>query len=318
MTERHLEDFRLNQIFETYLMIMSLPDHPRFEMTYNTYSIHGFYNTSDDLNDLENSKNYINNGRKVLPCILLWFLALESFINSLCKVASLIKDDNFKEVAKQDLSNRLTYAITSLTYNEVEIKKSGIYNRINEFKTFRNELFHDRNIGSEVVLKKTNFSTNPILSNQVDVFQSLIIYLEVALLFRFSIPGLDLMPNISIGNSNIFHFDKLDTLYKEYLVKYLQANLNKHGLTTKLDLSIDQFPSLPPSTLFSKGEVVVIGRVEQEEKFKHPLNQTDTSLGRTLYHNQVKSYNLPDGHTGNLNFVVDWPDLYQSKFPMRK
>ena len=116
MTERHLEDFRLNQFFETYLMVMSLPDHPRFEMTYNTYSIHGFYNTTDDLNDLENSKNYINNGRKVLPCISLWFLALESFVNSLCKVASLIKDDNFKEIAKQDLSSRLTYAIISLNY----------------------------------------------------------------------------------------------------------------------------------------------------------------------------------------------------------
>ena len=154
-----------------------------------------------------------------MPCISLWFLALESFVNSLCKVASLIKDDNFKEIAKQDLSSRLTYAIISLNYNEIEIKKSGIYNRINEFKTFRNELFHDRNIGSEVVLKKTNFSTNPILSNQVDVFQSLIIYLEVALLFRFSIPGLDLMPNISIGNSSVFHFDKLDILYNEYLVK---------------------------------------------------------------------------------------------------
>jgi len=309
MTKRNLEDFRLNQFFSTYLAILSLPNQPKFEMAYNSYSIHAFYNTSDDIKDLENSKKYVNNGRNVLPCISLWFLALESFTNSICKLIALKKSDNISKIVKLDITSRLTYILNSLNYDEVAIKNLGIYGRINEFKMFRNELFHDRNFGNHLQLKKTKFSTNPQLSNQIDVFQSLLIYLEVLSLLRFVIPGIDLMPNISIGNSKILHYDKLDILYNDYLLEYFKRTLQKHNLKTELETSINNFPSLNSSSFFNKGEIVVVARVEQEEKFNYSLNQTNTNIGQSIYENIISNYKLPDGHSSGLNFIVDWNDF---------
>lgn len=309
MIKKNIEDFRLNEFFGTYLIILSLPNKPKFEMAYNSYSINGFYSTSDDIKDLENSNKYVNNGRNVLSCISFWFLALESFTNCICKVVALKKSDNINDLVKLDITSRLTYILNSLNYDELSIKKSGIYGRINEFKMFRNELFHDRNFGNHLQFKKTKFSPNPQLSNQVDVLQSLIIYLEVLMLLRFVIPGIDLMPNISIGNSKIFRYDKLDRLYNDFLLDHFKKTLQKHNLETELETSISHFTSLSSSLFFSKGEVVVIERVKQEDKFNYPLNQSYTDISKSIYENIISNYNLPDGHNSGLNFIIEWNDF---------
>lgn len=309
MLKKNIEEFRLNEFFGTYLTILSLPNQPKFEMAYNLYSINGFYSTSDDIRDLENSKKYVNNGRNVLSCISFWFLALESFTNCICKVVALKKSDNINNLVKLDITSRLTYILNSLNYDELLIKQTGLYGRINEFKMFRNELFHDRNFGNYLQFNKTKFSPNPQLSNQTDIFQSLIIYLEVLSLLRFVIPGIDLMPNISIGNSKFFHYDKLDRLYNDFLLDYFKKSLQKHDLKTELKTSISHFTSLSSSSFFSKGEVVIMERTKQEEKFDYPLNQSDTNIGQSIYQNIINEYNLPDGHTSGLNFIIDWNDF---------
>lgn len=315
---KHLEDFRHNEYLATYLMLMSDAANPKVEMTYNEYAMHGFYSLSDDISDLENEKNFVNNGRRTLPSIALWYLSFEAFINSLCKIVSYVFDKDPQLQIKKDIGSRLNYLFTELGYDENEIKKTGLYNRVNEFRQFRNELFHDRNVGDEIPFKKTNFSSIPVFSNQVDTFQAAIITIEVMTLFRYSIKGLDLMPNISIGNSKILHFDKLDTLYLKYLKPYFEKVLLKHKLLTKLSLDISTFKSLPPNKLIFQGEIVVIGRIEQEDKFKYPLDTTTTSIGRDLYTQIVQSYNLPNGHISGLNFIVDWQDFYKSRYPMRR
>ncbi len=310
--KKNLEYFRLNEYLGTYLFLNNNRIEDKFEMSYNDYSIHAFYSTSDDLSDLENEKNFINNGRRTVISISLWFLALESFINSICKITCLAKSIDFKPISKKDLGSRLTFLIDTLKYDELTIKKTGIYGRINEFKQFRNELFHDRNLQNEIEFKKTNFSSVPLKSNQVDTFQALLIYLEVALLFRYCIPGIDLMPNISIGNSQVLHFDKLDILYKNYLANYFKEILGKHNLSTDLDLSITDYTALRVSTIFIEGEIGVMGRIEQAEEFKYPINQLKTQIGQNIYHKIINDYNLPTGHTSGLNFIIDWPSFYIS------
>jgi hypothetical protein len=315
---RYLEDFRHNEYLDIRFLILSDSRHPKIEMTYNYYSMHGFYGTSDDLNDLENEKNFINNGKKTLSSIALWYLAFEGFINSLCKVVCHLNGKKVDPILRKEIGSRFSFLIKELQYNEMKIKKSGIYNRMNEFRQYRNELFHDRNIGEEINFSKTNFSSIPFMSNQTDTFQAILIYLEVVTLFRYVFTGLDIMPNISIGNSSILHFDKLDSLYNKYLRPYFEKVLVKHNLKTKLNLDIANFASLPPSEIVQQGEIVIIGRREQEEKFKHALNQSQTTIGLDTYTQIVKDYNLPEGHTSGENFIIDWESFRQSKFPMRR
>lgn len=315
---RYLEEFRHNEYLSPYLMLLSDRANPKVEMTYNQYAMHGFYSLSDDINDLENERNFVNNGRRTLPSIALWYLSLEAYINGLCKIIAYVFEKDPQALIKKDIGSRISYLLSELSYDESEIKKTGIYNRVNEFRQFRNELFHDRNIGEEIIFKRTNFSSIPVFSNQVDTFQAVIITIEIMTLFRYSIKGLDLMPNISIGNSKILHFDKLDILYTKYLKPFFEQTLIKHELTTKLDLNINDFRSLPPNEVIHQGEIVVINRIEQEEKYKYTLNQTPSNIGRNMYNKIVEEYNLPEGHVSGLNFIVDWEDFYKSKYPIRR
>ena len=236
----------------------------------------------------------------------------------LCKVVSFIFAKDPEVPIKKDIGSRLNFLLTELQYDEMEIKKSGLYNRINEFREFRNELFHDRHVGEEISFKRTNFSSIPVLSNQVDIFQSLILVIEVMTLFRYSIKGLDLMPNISMGNSAILHFDKLDSLYLKYLRPFFEQSLKKHNLKTRLNLDINNFSSLPPNKLIHQGEIAPINRVEEQDKFKFKLDQSTTTIGRDLYHKIVQDYALPDGHVSGLNFILDWPEFHKSGFLMRR
>jgi|JI10StandDraft_1071094.scaffolds.fasta_scaffold52312_2 hypothetical protein len=310
--KKNIEHFRLNEYLGTYLFVNNGRLEDKVEMTFNDYAMHAFYSTSDDIADLENEKNFINNGRRTIISISLWFLALESYVNNICKITCLAKGKDFKALSKLDLGSRLTFLIQALEYDEIKIKQTGLYSRINEFKQFRNELFHDRNFQHELEFKKTRFSTIPFKSNQADTFQALLITLEVILLFRYCIPGIDLMPNISIGNSSILHFDKLEELYNKYLRVYFKETLSKHNLFTELNLDTDQFLLLEPSAFFIEGEIGVMERIEQADEFKHDINQATTSIGRSLYQKILSDYNLPAGHASGLNFVINWPKFYAS------
>lgn len=236
----------------------------------------------------------------------------------MCKVVSYVfgKDPNLP--IKKDICSRLNFLFTELKYDESKIRKLGIYNRVNEFRQFRNELFHDRNTGEEIKFKKTKFSSLPVFSNQVDTFQAFLIFIEVVILFRYSFKGLDIMPNTPIGSSNIMYFDKLDNLYNKYLKPYFEQTLLKQNLETKINLNINSFISLPPNDPIYQGEIVIVSRIKQDIKFEHSLNQTITSMGKDLYFKIVESYNTTDDHFKSLNFVLDWPELYKSKFPMRR
>ena len=70
-------------------------------------------------------------------------------------------------------------------YTDIE-KNSFLFE---EFKTFRNEIFHDRIFNSEVTFNKTKFSSIPYLANQVDIVQSSVIALEIFEAFRFVYAG---------------------------------------------------------------------------------------------------------------------------------
>jgi hypothetical protein len=92
---------------------MSISGNPKVEMTYNDYAMHGFYSLSDDQNDLENEKNFVNNGRRTLPSIALWYLSFEAFINSLSKIVSYVFDKDPQVQINKEIGSRLNYLFKS-------------------------------------------------------------------------------------------------------------------------------------------------------------------------------------------------------------
>jgi hypothetical protein len=275
------------------------------------YSNHGFANTMSDIQDLENQDNFINNGRRNTLSISMWFLALEAYINALCKVTCIIKQISVDEIIKKEISGRIVFLIEQLGYDKMKINKTGVFNRVSEFRRFRNEIFHDRHSGEELKFEKTLFSSIPIRSSQVDVFQSLQIFLEVVSLFRFAIPGLDLMPNIAVGNETELKFEKLDTIYSRFLAPFFQRVLIKRNLEIELELSFTLY-QLDPSVIFKVGEIIPIIKILQDKKY-NISNLQKTNLGEELYNLILNS----DESTTGINFTKDFQDLRLFRLEMR-
>jgi len=79
-----------------------------------------------------------------------------------------------------------------------ELGRTGIAAKVHEFSIYRNEIFHDRSLGKKLKFYKTVFSPLSVESNHVDALQGLRIFLELASFLRYSIPGLDTMPDIAM------------------------------------------------------------------------------------------------------------------------
>jgi hypothetical protein len=314
MKLRNLEDFRLNEYLMPKLVLLNSSPADGIEMSYTMYALHAFHNTYQDIQDLEQQSTFVNNGKRSSISIALWFLALESLINCLCKIACQKENKDFsRDLGGKSISTRLDFVFNTYNVDGLALKQTGLVTRINEFLQFRNEIFHDRNFGEQLKFSKTNFSTLPFYNNQVDVFQSLLIFLEIACALRYIIKELDLMPNISIANQDVLIFEKLDTLYLILLRPYFEKVLAKHNLTTQLNLDISKFYSQKPNEndYFKRGEVVPVFRLMQENKFKHNLSQEDTNIGVELYNQVVESYQKPKGHHDSMNFMINWPKLYE-------
>jgi hypothetical protein len=309
---RNLEDFRLNEYLSEYLAIIADGPDAKVEMSYNHYAIHAFYSTMEDIRDLETQATFVNNGRRSGISIALWFLALESFVNCICKISCLKEKTDFDQLRTKSISKRLDYVFQVFHIDGLALKKSGLISKINEFQQFRNEIFHDRNFGEKIEFHKTNFSPIPFFSNQVDVMQALLIFLETSYALRYCIKELDLMANISIGNAEVLIFEKLDKAYRSILCPYFEAALKKQDLKTYLNLDIAAFYQAAPNgnDYFGRGEVLPVFRREQKDEYKHKLSEAKTNIGVEIYNAVVHSYNKPPGHNDSPNFMLDWNKLF--------
>jgi hypothetical protein len=250
-------------------------------ITYPYYSIKAFYFSCQNLEQLERSKGVINQGNISISAIGFWFLAVEAFINTLLKIACFVENKDFKEFRGKDIGSRLSAVFDLLKTGKQDFYRSGILPRLEEFKTFRNEVFHDRFFDSEVQFHKTSFSSIPYLANQVDVVQASIIALEIFQAFRFVYPGLDLMPDIFIQKNSSSGFIKYDVLCKEVVLPLFSQALSKHSLETDLVTEPLEI-GLSESSILQKGDVKIIIRAFREEDFFYSANDIETSIGVDL------------------------------------
>jgi hypothetical protein len=283
-----LEDFRKDNIGQIYAWFPQKgnDESSMLLITYPYYAIKAFYFSCQNLEQLEQSKGMINRGNVSISAIGFWFLAVEAFVNTLLKIACFLENRDFKEFRGKDVGSRLSLVFDLLKIGKQDFYRSGILPRLEEFKIFRNEVFHDRFFDSEVQFHKTSFSPVPYLANQVDVVQASIIALEIFQAFRFVYSGLDLMPDIFIQKNSSFGFIKYDFLFREVILPLFSKSLSKHSLIT--DLTIGPIGiSLPESSMLRKGDVHIIIRAFHKEDTFYSANDIETSIGVDLF-NKVR------------------------------
>lgn len=277
-----LEDLRYENLGEIFAWFPEIGDQEEqmVLISYPKYSIRAFYYSCKSLEQLEKSKNYINQGNNNLDAIGFWFMAIESYINSILKVSCIIQGDGFSNYVKQDVAGRMSAFCEMLSLNKVEFYKSGNFQRFQEFKRFRNEIFHDRFDNKSLTFKKTKFSSVPYLCNQVDLMQSSLIALEFFSAFRYSFPGLDLMPSIFIQKDDSFGFVKYDVLYSQLMKPLFEESLKKHELQTDLNTEPSRF-TLHDSPLLKCGQVRFLTRAYPKKEGQR-ANDTTTSFSENL------------------------------------
>ncbi len=286
-----LEQLRHNELGTHYFSLVTKPDHKVY-LTYQLHTNKAFYYTLNDLIELEGSRlSRIGTGNETHSAISFWFLALESYLNCLFKLVCLKKNLEFKVYKSQDLGKRLSSLVDLLELDKKVFNENGIIGKLNEFCLFRNELFHDRHFADEVGFKKTLFSSIPVLSNQVDTFQALLIYIEITSLLRYAIPGIDFMPDAVIKNDSYALWEKIDICYERVLKPSLLAGLKKHNITTHLELNLPAITNFR-SSVIGRGEIQCYLTAEQEQEYFIQTNDLVTHHVQETYQNFVNEYNL--------------------------
>lgn len=239
-----------------------------------------FYTSGDQLEALELSNEQINQGASNLVAVGMWFMGIESYVNSLLRITCLVTGNSFDDFKKKDFGPRLTSLFDLLRIDRKPFYEST-FQQLEEFKQYRNELFHDRTSDKPLVFKKTLFSGNPFFANQVDTMQAAKIAVCTFEAFRYAIPTLDLMPQVMILKKGLFFYKKLDELYTELLEPLFHKSLEKHRLTTQLETRLNQ-AKLESSPIFEGLQIEVLLKAVPDKKFDIKPSQEKTSIGKDL------------------------------------
>lgn len=154
----------------------------------------GFFNdalkmTNELLDSFDSAQfRYVNS--KLLNCIGLWFLAMESGISTVFKILSLNHEiekyrnlpEKFAEIPKIVGSNIIP---SSLQVSELQ-----------EFCCFRNATFHDLYYErKDTQYTKTLFSKIPAYANEIDMIEAARISINSLNFYRYAIQGVSLIEN---------------------------------------------------------------------------------------------------------------------------
>lgn len=278
-----LEQLRENDIGTTSAWIPSLGNgaESMARLTYLQFTHLAFYYSAQQIEQLEFSTEQIQQGNAPQTAVGLWFISIEAYVNSILRIACLVKKASFDELKTKDFGPRI-----KALFDILEIDRTPYYERafqkLEEFKRYRNELFHDRTNDKPIEFHKTIFNGNPMYANQADVMQASAIALETYQSFRHVIPGVDLMPQIMVTKEESFFYAKLDHLYHEVLRPHFLSALAKHSLTSSVDLDITAAP-LDESKIFSNTEVQILLKATPNEKFHTTPSREKTQIGKVLF-----------------------------------
>ena len=207
------------------------------KITYPDYVNRAFDFTIQSIEQIEKSEDKVRSGNIDISAISLWFLSIESYINSILKITCVANKVDFRNHAGKTMEGRISTTLEILGKDKRAFYRSGIFAKLKDYMTFRNEIFHDRTYLKPLQFRNTSFCSIPYMANIVDSMQSAIIAFEIFYAFQHVIPKVDLMPDIFVQKDDSFGFLKYSLVYNEFLSPYFVSVLKKHNLTSGLKLN---------------------------------------------------------------------------------
>jgi hypothetical protein len=278
-----LEDLRRNDLGTFSAWLPKLGNSPRSmtHLTFPYFATNAFYFSAQQIEQLETTSAIIHQGNAVQNTIGLWFIAIEAYVNSILRISCLLINTPFEAYKNKEFGPRLTALLRFLDIDRAPFYEDS-FQRLEEFKRYRNELFHDRTNDKPLKFQKTLFSGNPMYANQIDVMQAAVIALEVFEAFRYTFAGLDLMPQVKVDKGGSFFFSPVDRLYNCVLGPYFEMAIAKHSLSSLINLDIRMSP-LDTSHLANKGDVQILVKAIPDGEFNHSASQQQTRFGPTIF-----------------------------------
>ena len=290
----NLEDFRNEDLGYIIWGIENKPA-TRIACPHTVYVKSGYRDIIEMLKRIENPKNmfYIHNDVSYMGMSTLWFLSIESFINSLLKLFCLMKKDNFDKYKAWNLHKRIFKVFDLAELDSSSFRKSGVLPELQEFQEFRSVIFHDTYNNKAINFKKTNFSKKPVFCNIIDVIQGMKIALEIFDSFRYILPGWDIMPNVPIHNykKDMFYHEKLDEFWNKVFKSYVFKVFEKHNLETTLDFDYT-IVNVKPAKI-SANEKIIIG-----------IQATPTLKNRIKINENTSDYLIDEIENFDKNVIV--------------
>lgn len=275
MELQKLETFRENDYGHQCFFLATSPP-ITLSINYDLIATQAYRFTSRCLWELEHSEESLNNGLDQLPAISMWFQSIHSFLNSLLQLNCLKRGENFEQLNQYSLEVKYNHLLSQFGI-VLTGKEHVLQEMLSDFSSF--ELASRRSFINEEQKKyhKAKFSGRPMQLNQADVLQCMVIAVEVFQSFRFTIAGLDLMPCISIQVTDHVVFDRLDLLFRSVIIPSVRDILAKQKLTLDLEFETDM-DSYPVNGLFTERDVLVIGKVIEDNHYKRQGGMENTNI----------------------------------------
>lgn len=224
-----LEDFRNQQIMGEVAIHNPYFNGQPLPFLFHDTATAAFLMTKDALHNMQ-LQEFIGANGFCLPGVGLWFQATESYISTIYKLA----------VAESAHTGRSIQTVRKVEEKLIQINQyfslsisASTKNRLQEFAAFRNGIFHDLTLVRNTTYSHTVFSARPEKLNEVDLIQAARVAIDIFVTYRYLIKGVDLMPQVWIGNQ----YADLDSLADEVLYPAFTEILSLKGLSTQVDLS---------------------------------------------------------------------------------
>jgi hypothetical protein len=212
-----------------------------------------FYITLDALNRFQQVDS-IGCNPYVIPAIGLWFLATESFVSTLYKIAR--RDAELDQARVSRIVSRLQplklakfgdkLAAINEHFSHGRAVDRDLALRLGEFAAMRNALFHDLTTVKKPEFHRTRFTSHVENVNEAHLMQAAVLTIDAFGYFRHLFSTVDLMPSIQIGIA----VDKLDVLAREILFPTFRDILTAKGLESDIELNPKAVVSPAKATRF--------------------------------------------------------------------
>lgn len=277
-----LDIFRKNDLKYHVCQIIYTNHSIIIPFTYNDYyeiSLKFFLN---ELSRFENTKNIpIAYSPIILQTFTNFFACFEQFISTLYIIIyyyifsdKILNEKKAIKIFRQDYNTLISEIFKLASCNKQEFYHTGIVNKIKELEDARNYILHG-NFG-HIKISKTKLPEAPLTMNYEDIMEEINIIINFINFFRYIIPKIDLMPQISIPLEGTVLYKSLDDYFYNVLCPYINLILNKHKLNPTRTYELSTTPT-PPITSNISHKVLILIKAEEKNIFNSITMNSDNT-----------------------------------------